>query len=199
MMLSNLMRSRMPSSMNVSAMPDGSATPLASSRMYSGRSVRVITCVTAATKSSRMLQQTQPLARLMTFPSLSTPTTSSASMLIEPKSFTNTATRRPWLPLRMRLSSVVLPAPRKPVSTVSGIGTGRSLKEWLTTCIRTLFPRGVWLSFNHAFAEFAELILIGEDGEDDRHQNEDFPQDKVELRAAIDQDDYGKGIDEKQT
>ncbi len=43
----------------------------------------------------RMLQQTQPLARLMTSPSLSMPTTSSASMLIEPKSFTSTATRRP--------------------------------------------------------------------------------------------------------
>ena len=46
-------------------MPDGSATPLASSRMYSGCSGRSITCVTAATRSSRMLQQTQPLARLM--------------------------------------------------------------------------------------------------------------------------------------
>ncbi len=95
MMLSNRMRSRRSSSMKVSAIPDGSATPLASSRMYSGRSGRAITRVTAATKSSRMLQQTQPLARLMTSPSLSTPTTSSASMLIEPKSFTNTATRRP--------------------------------------------------------------------------------------------------------
>ena len=95
MMLSNLIRSRMASSMNVSAMPDGSATPLASSRMYSGCSGRAITCTTAATRSSRMLQQTQPLARLMTSPSFSTPTTSSASMLIEPKSFTNTATRRP--------------------------------------------------------------------------------------------------------
>ena len=69
-----------------------------------------------------MVQQTQPLARLMTL--LSTPTMSSASMLIEPKSLTSTATLRPWLPLRMRLSRVVLPAPRKPVRMVTGIGGG---------------------------------------------------------------------------
>ena len=42
MMLSNRMRSRRLSPMNVRAMPDGSATPLASRRMYSGCSGRVI-------------------------------------------------------------------------------------------------------------------------------------------------------------
>ena len=44
-------------------------------------------------------------------------------MLIEPKSFTRTAMRSPWSPVRMRFSSVVLPAPRNPVSTVRGMGT----------------------------------------------------------------------------
>jgi hypothetical protein len=47
--------------------------------------------------------------------SASTPTTSSASMFIAPKSLTNTATRRPWSPFRIRLSSVVFPEPRNPV------------------------------------------------------------------------------------
>ena len=46
-------------------------------------------------------------------------------------------------------------------------------------------------------AAFTELILIGEDGEEERHENEDLPKDKIELRTAIDQDDYGEGIDEK--
>ena len=57
--------------------------------------------------------------------------------------------------------------------------------------------RDVWLPFNDAIAEFTELILIGEDGEEERHENKDLPKDKIELRTAIDQDDYGEGIDEK--
>ena len=69
-------------------------------------------------RSSRIWQQTQPLARLMALSS--TPTISSLSILIAPKSLTRTATFRPWSPFRMRLSSVVLPEPRKPVSMVSG-------------------------------------------------------------------------------
>src|SRR5208283_1212219 len=63
-------------------------------------------------------QHTQPLDRLIMLSFI--PTTSSVSMLIEPKSFTSTPTRRPWLPVRMRFSSVVLPAPRKPVRMVIG-------------------------------------------------------------------------------
>ena len=107
------------SSAKVRAIPVGSATPLASSTMYSGRSGRSMTWITASERSSRIEQQTQPLARLIT--SLSTSTTRSASMLIEPKSLTRTPTFIPWSPLRMRLSRVVLPAPRNPVSTVTGV------------------------------------------------------------------------------
>ena len=92
-MLSSRMRSRIPESMKVTAMPAGSATPLASSTTYSGRSGRSSTRATASSRSLRIEQQTQPLARLMT--SLLCSTTSSASMLIEPKSFTSTATRKP--------------------------------------------------------------------------------------------------------
>src|SRR5208282_2277041 len=94
------------------------ATPLASSRMYSMASGRASRSLTDATRSSRIWQQTQPLDRLIMLSF--TPTTSSASMLIEPKSLTRTPTRRPWLPVRMRFSNVVLPAPRKPVRMVIG-------------------------------------------------------------------------------
>ena len=73
-----------------------------------------------------------------------------------------------------------------PHAAVRRIGAGLSLREWLTTCIRSLFRRGVWLAFNDAIAEFAELILIGTDGEEDCHEKENFPKDKVEFRAAID-------------
>ena len=117
-MLSRRIRSRNLAIENVTMSPDGSATPLASSRMYSGCSGRSMVATTDSIKSSRIVQHTHPFARLITSPS--TPTTSSASMLIDPKSLTSTATRSPWSPRRMRFRSVVLPAPRKPVRTVSG-------------------------------------------------------------------------------
>jgi hypothetical protein len=55
------------------------------------------------------------------------------------------------------------------------------LREWVNDLLRTLFRRGVWFPFNDPVAEFAELILVGEDGEEERHENEDFPKDKGEL------------------
>src|SRR5438552_2636408 len=64
------------------------------------------------------LQQVQPLFILtissspFSMRSLSTPTS--------PNSFSITAMRWPWSSLRMRLSSVVLPLPRKPVRMVTG-------------------------------------------------------------------------------
>jgi hypothetical protein len=54
--------------------------------MYSGASRRFSVCMTVASRSSRIEQQTQPLAGLIT--SFWTPTTSSTSMLIAPKSLT---------------------------------------------------------------------------------------------------------------
>jgi hypothetical protein len=42
-----------------------------------------------------------------------------------------------------------------------------------------------------SLAEFAELALIGEDGEEQCHEEGDFPMNKVELREAIEQDDNG--------
>src|SRR5256885_1844632 len=69
-------------------------------------------------RSPRTVQQMQPLfisticSSLFWMISLSTPTS--------PNSFSITAMRWPWSSLRMRLSSVVLPAPRKPVRIVTG-------------------------------------------------------------------------------
>ena len=91
--LSSLIRSRRPGSLKVMKIPAGSATPLASSRMYSMACGRASRAVTDSMRSSRIWQQTQPLARLIVLPS--TPTTSSASMLTAPKSLTRTPTRRP--------------------------------------------------------------------------------------------------------
>ena len=68
-------------------------------------------CSSEITRSSRISQQMQPFVRLIVFSS--TPSTSSASMLMAPKSLTSTPTRRPCCPLRMRFSNVVLPEPRK--------------------------------------------------------------------------------------
>src|SRR5438445_9112943 len=62
----------------------------------------------------------QPLLRLIT-PSLA-PAISSASMLIAPKSLTTAASRRPSACASRWFTTVVLPAPRKPVT--SRIGTG---------------------------------------------------------------------------
>ena len=69
-------------------------------------------------RSPRTVQQMQPLfisticSSLFSMISLSTPTS--------PNSFSITAIFLPWSSLRMRLSSVVLPAPRKPVRMVTG-------------------------------------------------------------------------------
>jgi hypothetical protein len=51
--------------------------------------------------------------------SSSAPITSASSTPTAPNSFSMTANRRPCCSVRMRLSKVVLPDPRKPVSTVT--------------------------------------------------------------------------------
>src|SRR6266498_484790 len=103
---------------NVSATATGRETPLVSMTMWSGSGSRSISLITSRNRSSRIVQQTQPLARLMVWPS--TATISLASMLIEPKSLTRTATRRPSEWCRIWLTSEVLPEPRNPPMMVSG-------------------------------------------------------------------------------
>ena len=110
---------QMTGSIRLRMMSSGSATPLVSITMASGRGLRRSRLASVRSKSPSSEQQMQPLARLMT--PLSAPAISSASILIAPKSLTTAAMRRPSACCRMRLTSVVLPAPRKPVT--SRIGT----------------------------------------------------------------------------
>mmetsp|Transcript_9986 Transcript_9986/g.20210 ORF Transcript_9986/g.20210 Transcript_9986/m.20210 type:complete len:257 (-) Transcript_9986:43-813(-) len=74
------------------------------------------------TRSCLTVQQMQPLfSKNTSSPStFSFVSTSSWSMPISPYSFSITATRRLWSSVSTRLSSVVLPLPRKPVTTVTG-------------------------------------------------------------------------------
>ncbi|MDT4821683.1 hypothetical protein FQZ97_548680 [compost metagenome] len=67
-----------------------------------------------------MVQQTQPLL-ICTICSFDSVTRMSLSMFSSPNSFSMTAIFWPWASVRMRLSSVVLPEPRKPVRMVAGM------------------------------------------------------------------------------
>ena len=69
-------------------------------------------------RSPRTVQQMQPLFISKT--SSSELITNAWSMPISPNSFSITAMRLPCCSVRMWLSSVVLPEPRKPVKTVTG-------------------------------------------------------------------------------
>src|SRR5208337_1329768 len=152
--LSSRMRSRRLGSLKVTKIPAGSATPLASSRMYSMDSGRASNATTDSTRSSRIWQHTQPLDRLIMLSF--TPTTSSASMLIEPKSLTRTPTRNPWSPVRMRFSSVVLPAPRKPVRMV--IGTAL---PWSAMISMPLFLHELAQVNSHHLRQGDEIHFLG--------------------------------------
>ena len=76
-------------------------------------------------RSSRIVQQTQPLFSWMIC-SLVSCTRISLSMFSSPNSFSMTAIFWPWASVSTRLSSVVLPEPRKPVRMVAGMRPWRS-------------------------------------------------------------------------
>ncbi len=109
---------RITGSIRLRTMSAGSATPLVSMTMWSGFGSRRSSVESVRSKSPSSEQQMQPLARLTT-PSLA-PAISSASMLIAPKSLTMAAMRRPSALARRWLTTVVLPAPRKPVTRRRG-------------------------------------------------------------------------------
>ena len=73
-----------------------------------------------ARKSSRMVQQTQPLLIWMIC-SLVSLTKISESMFSSPNSFSTTAIFWPCASASTRFKSVVLPEPKKPVRMVAGI------------------------------------------------------------------------------
>ena len=95
---------------NVCATGAGSASPVVSTMMASNLPLRRISPSMMRTRSPRTVQQMQPL--FISNTSSSALTTSSLSMPISPNSLTMTANFLPCGSDRMRLSSVVLPAPR---------------------------------------------------------------------------------------
>ncbi len=103
---------------NVAATGIGSEIPVGSMRMVSKRPSRA-SAPTLSRRSSRRVQQIQPLVS-STRRSPPRPEISEASMSTSLMSLTTTATRRPSRLASTWLSSVVLPAPRKPDSTVTG-------------------------------------------------------------------------------
>ncbi len=104
------LRPTLSSMKKVCATGAGSASPVVSTMMPSNLPLRRISPSMMRTRSPRTVQQTQPL--FISNTSSSAPTTSSLSMPISPNSLTMTAYFRPCGSDRMRLSSVVLPAPR---------------------------------------------------------------------------------------
>ena len=111
------------SKVKVSATGNGSEMPVDSITRYSKRPSPA-SRFTSSSRSSRSVQQMQPLLISTSFSSarfrLTCSLTRLASMLISLMSLTITATRRSSRLLSMWLSTVVLPAPRNPDSTVTG-------------------------------------------------------------------------------
>ncbi len=107
-------------SIRLRTMSAGSATPLVSITIASGCGDRRRIVASVRSRSPSREQQMQPFARLTT-PSLA-PAISSASMLMAPKSLTTAAIRRPPAWASRWFTTVVLPAPRKPVTSRTGTG-----------------------------------------------------------------------------
>ena len=98
------------STKKVCATGAGSASPVVSTMMASNLPFFFIRSARMRMRSPRTVQQMQPL--FISNTSSSAPTTRSLSMPISPNSLTMTAYFLPCSSERMRLSSVVLPAPR---------------------------------------------------------------------------------------
>ena len=98
------------STKKVCATGAGSARPVVSTMMPSKRSRLRISWVRMRMRSPRTVQQMQPL--FISNTSSSASTTRSLSTPSSPNSLMTTANFLPWFSVRMRLSRVVLPAPR---------------------------------------------------------------------------------------
>ena len=113
----------------------GSATPDDSIRMWSHGTLRsresFISCPMPCRNSSAAVQQAQPFCSSTVSSGDDVPPvfldTSAASMFISATSFTMRPTLIPALFSSRCFSSVVLPAPRKPESSVIGVGVPRSM------------------------------------------------------------------------
>ena len=97
----------------------GRATPVVSMSTPSRAAARGSSALSAVLRSCLTVQQRQPFFRTMI--SSSPPCTSSSwSIDSSPSSFSMTSSFLPCSSLSIRLSSVDLPAPKKPVTTVTG-------------------------------------------------------------------------------
>lgn len=116
----------------VCATGPGSARPVVSitMRSKSSRPLRFLAAsnCSVSRRSSRMVQQMQPLLIWMIC-SLDSVTRMSLSMFSSPNSFSITAIFWPWASDSRRLSSVVLPEPRKPVRMVAGMRDMDAFRE----------------------------------------------------------------------
>src|SRR5271166_3969926 len=103
----------------------GRASPEVSITMWSGLGSRASNALTAGAKSSATVQQMHPLASSMIASrgqaSSAQPLSRSPSTPTSPNSLMMSASRRPPAWLRIWRMRVVLPAPRKPVTMVTGV------------------------------------------------------------------------------
>ena len=102
----------------------GRARPEVSIRMCSGGDGRLKSFSSAGTKSSATVQHRHPFGSStmssLVQPFIPQPSMKEPSKPMSPNSLTSTASRRPSAFSRRWRTSVVLPAPRKPVTTVQG-------------------------------------------------------------------------------
>ncbi|KAG0916722.1 hypothetical protein G6F32_016492 [Rhizopus arrhizus] len=119
------------------AIREGSDTPLASMTIHSGSGSSASTRASASSRPPAIEQHTQPFARRITASARCA--TRPASISIGPKSLTSTAARR-RLVLSTWFSRVVLPAPRKPPATVSGMRDREGPRLHSSPGVRTRGP-----------------------------------------------------------
>ena len=102
----------------------GRARPEVSIRMCSGGDGRLKSFSSAGTKSSATVQHRHPFGSStmssLVQPFIPQPSMKEPSKPMSPNSLTSTASRRPSAFSKRWRTSVVLPAPRKPVTTVQG-------------------------------------------------------------------------------
>ena len=105
----------------VNATGAGSARPVVSMMTWSNFFARSFRVRRARTRSPRTVQHTQPLSMvMMSSASFMFSPTRASSMDTAPNSFSMTAMSLPCSPFRMWFTSVVFPAPRKPVTIWRG-------------------------------------------------------------------------------
>mmetsp|Transcript_1792 Transcript_1792/g.7464 ORF Transcript_1792/g.7464 Transcript_1792/m.7464 type:complete len:203 (+) Transcript_1792:528-1136(+) len=110
---------RSSSTKKVCATGAGSARPVVSMMMWSNASFRRMSLLRIRMRSWRTVQQMHPLfiSKISSLVSTTRPSSTPTS----PNSFSMMAMRLPCLAVRMWLTSVVFPAPRKPVMIVTGV------------------------------------------------------------------------------